>query len=106
MNSEALALARARAAPSLLMPPRYHHSQPTKTKDTATHIKVQIAASRSETLWAPWRLMAKKSTASATSTNTANRTHSNGVPIEVICLPYLPFHPQEEPAGGCAIGIP
>ncbi len=52
-------------------------------KLTATQISVQMPASRIDTLWAPCRLSAKKSTSRATTTKAANSDQSNGVPMEI-----------------------
>src|SRR5690606_19925215 len=81
MNSSALSLAMATCAGSPLVPPRYHHIQPMKTKLTATHTSDQMAASLMVTRWAPWRCKAKKSIQRAMKTKAANNDHINGVPV-------------------------
>src|SRR5690606_7930622 len=83
-NSSAFASASSRAATSADVPPRYHQSQPTKTKETATHTRDQIPASRIDTALAPRLFRTMKSIASATRTKIANSDHSRGVPMEII----------------------
>src|SRR5690606_16943063 len=88
MNSSAFMSASAREAGSSAVPPRYHQSQPTKAKETATQTSDQIVAARMETARWPPRLRTRKSTASAATTNRENRDQSRGVPTESIGGPH------------------
>src|SRR5690606_38643472 len=88
MNSSALVSASAREAGSFAVPPRYHQSQQTKPKETATQTSDQIVAARMETARWPPRLRTRKSTASAATTNRAKSDQSRGVPTESIGGPH------------------